>query len=326
MKTRLFARLHLAAAFLFTIPSIGAAQDAYPSRAVTFVATAPAGGGIDFLARLISEPLSRSLGQSVVVDNKPGASGGIGSQYVARAKADGYTLLVTYSGFHVGTPNLFKNQQWDPLKDFAAVSMIATSPQVIVVRPTLPVHSLQELIDYARKNPGKLNYASSGNGSVGHVAAELFKQVTATNMVHVPYKGASTVIPGLMAGQVDLYIETPGGLMQQIKSGALRAVAVTGKNRLASLPDVPTVEEAGLSNYNLDSWFAVYAPIGTPVAVITKLNAELNKVLSDAGVKQRLTDVGLQIELMTPPQLAQYTRIDLQNWRNIVTGAKISLD
>ena len=142
----------------------------------------------------------------------------------------------------------------------------------------------------------------------------------------MPYKGASTVIPGLMAGQVELYIETPGGLMQQIKSGALRAVAVTGKNRLASLADVPTVEEAGLSNYSLDSWFAVYVPMGTPAAVVTKLNAELNKVMSDPVVKQRLTDVDLQIELMTPPQLAQYTRTDLQNWRNIVTGARISVD
>lgn len=326
MRQRWFARLRTAAALLLTIPALAAAQDAFPSRPLTFVATAPAGGGIDFLARLISEPLSKALGQNVVVDNKPGASGGIGSQYVARAKPDGYTLLITYSGFHVGTPNLFKNQQWDPLKDFSAVSMIATSPQVIVVRPSLPVHSLGELIEYAKKNPGKLNYASSGHGSVGHVAAELFKQVTATDMVHVPYKGASTVIPGLMGGQVDLYIETPGGLTQQIKSGALRAIAVTGKARLASLPEVPTVGEAGLPNYSLDSWFAIYAPAGTPAAVVARLNAEVNMVVSDPAVKQRLNDVGLQVELMTPPQLAQYTRADLQNWKKIVTETRISAD
>ena len=311
---------------LFGLAQPAFAQASFPSRPITLVATAPAGGGIDFLARLLAEPLTKVLGQNVVVENKPGASGGIGSQYVAAAKPDGYTLLVTYSGFHVGTPNLFKNLQWDPIKDFTPVAMIATSPQVIVVRPSLAISSIQELITYAKANPGKLNYASSGNGSVGHVAAELFKQVTNTDIVHIPYKGASTVIPALMAGQVDLYIETPGGLMAPIQSGALKAIAVTGKKRLPTLAAVPTTTEAGLANYDLDSWFAILAPAKTPDNIVNRLNTEINKIFSEALITQRLSDIGLQFQAVSPAQVAQVITADLENWRKIVSETKITVD
>ncbi len=323
---RLTTLLYSVSLSLFGLAQPAFAQASFPSRPITLVATAPAGGGIDFLARLLAEPLTKILGQSVVVENKPGASGGIGSQYVAAAKPDGYTLLVTYSGFHVGTPNLFKNLQWDPIKDFTPVAMIATSPQVIVVRPSLAISSIQELITYAKANPGKLNYASSGNGSVGHVAAELFKQVTNTDIVHIPYKGASTVIPALMAGQVDLYIETPGGLMAPIQSGALKAIAVTGKKRLPTLASVPTTTEAGLANYDLDSWFAILAPAKTPDNIVNRLNTEINKIFSEALITQRLSDIGLQFQAMSPAQVAQVITADLENWRKIVSETKITVD
>ena len=323
---RLTTLLYSVSLSLFGLAQPAFAQASFPSRPITLVATAPAGGGIDFLARLLAEPLTKILGQSVVVENKPGASGGIGSQYVAAAKPDGYTLLVTYSGFHVGTPNLFKNLQWDPIKDFTPVAMIATSPQVIVVRPSLAISSIQELITYAKANPGKLNYASSGNGSVGHVAAELFKQVTNTDIVHIPYKGASTVIPALMAGQVDLYIETPGGLMAPIQSGALKAIAVTGKKRLPTLAAVPTTTEAGLANYDLDSWFAILAPAKTPDNIVNRLNTEINKIFSEALTTQRLSDIGLQFQALSPAQVAQVIAIDLENWRKIVSETKITVD
>ncbi len=323
---RLTTLLYSVSLSLFGLAQPAFAQAGFPSRPITLVATAPAGGGIDFLARLLAEPLTKVLGQSVVVENKPGASGGIGSQYVAAAKPDGYTLLVTYSGFHVGTPNLFKNLQWDPIKDFTPVAMIATSPQVIVVRPSLAISSIQELITYAKANPGKLNYASSGNGSVGHVAAELFKQVTNTDIVHIPYKGASTVIPALMAGQVDLYIETPGGLMAPIQSGALKAIAVTGKKRLPTLAAVPTTTEAGLANYDLDSWFAILAPAKTPDNIVNRLNTEINKIFSEALITQRLSDIGLQFQAVSPAQVAQVITADLENWRKIVSETKITVD
>lgn len=327
MKTiRLIHSVSAAMLCLLGLVAVTTAQEQFPSRPITLVATAPAAGGIDFLARILSEPLAKALGQSVVVENKPGASGSIGSQYVAAAKPDGYVLLITYSGFHVGTPNLFKNLQWDPIKDFAPVAMIATSPQVIVVRPSLAITSIQELVTYAKANPGKLNYASSGNGSVGHVAAELFKQVTGTDIVHVPYKGASTVIPGLMAGQVDLYIETPGGLMAPIQSGALRAIAVTGKKRLPTLASVQTAAESGLPNYDLDSWFAILAPAKTPQAVVTRLNRDINKIMSDPAMLKRLSDIGLQFEPLSPAQIAQVIAADLENWRKIVVETKITVD
>ena len=318
--------IYSASLYLLGLAQPSFAQAVFPSRPVTLVATAPAGGGIDFLSRLLAEPLTKVLGQSVVVENKPGASGGIGSQYVAAAKPDGYTLLVTYSGFHVGTPNLFKNLQWDPINDFTPVAMIATSPQVIVVRPSLAISSIQELIAYAKANPGKLNYASSGNGSVGHVAAELFKQVTNTDIIHIPYKGASTVIPALMAGQVDLYIETPGGLMAPIQSGTLKAIAVTGKKRLPTLAAVPTTTEAGLANYDLDSWFAILAPVKTPEDIVNRLNTEINKIFSEALITQRLSDIGLQFQALSPAQVAQVITVDLENWRKIVSETKITVD
>ena len=323
---RLTTILYSVSLSLFAMAQPTVAQTNFPSRPITLVATAPAGGGIDFLARLLAEPLTKAIGQSVVVENKPGASGGIGSQYVAAAKPDGYTLLVTYSGFHVGTPNLFKNLQWDPIKDFRPVAMIATSPQVIVVRPSLAISSIQELVAYAKANPGKLNYASSGNGSVGHVAAELFKQVTGTDIVHIPYKGASTVIPGLMAGQVDLYIETPGGLMGPIQSGALRAIAVTGQKRLPTLAAVPTASEAGLANYDLDSWFAILAPAKTSDEIVNRLNTEINKIFSEASITQRLSDIGLQFQAVSPAQVAQVIAADLESWRKIVSETKITVD
>ena len=195
-----------------------------------------------------------------------------------------------------------------------------------MVRPSLAISSIQELITFAKANPGKLNYASSGNGSVGHVAAELFKQVTNTDIVHIPYKGASTVIPALMAGQVDLYIETPGGLMAPIQSGALKAIAVTGKKRLPTLAAVPTTTEAGLANYDLDSWFAILAPVKTPENIVNRLNTEINKIFSEALITQRLSDIGLQFQALSPAQVAQVITVDLENWRKIVSETKITVD
>jgi tripartite-type tricarboxylate transporter receptor subunit TctC len=263
----------------------GLAQEGYPNRPITLIVPSAPGGTTDFTARLIAEPLSRVLGQPVVVENKGGASGNIGGQAVALARPDGYTLLVAYSGYQVGNPHLFKKAPWDPIKDFSPVAFLTRAPQVIVATPGLPVNDLKELTAYAKANPGKLNYASSGNGSIQHISAELLKQITGTRMAHIPYKGAGPAVQDLMAGQVDLFITTPASVVGQIKGDKLKALAVTSTTRLSALPNVATAGEQGIKNFNIDSWFALYAPAGTPPEVVKKLNAEINKILARPEVQ-----------------------------------------
>lgn len=302
------------------------AQGKYPQRPVTLVVPTPPGGSTDFTARLIVEPLTRALGQPVIVDNKPGASGNIGNQFVARSKPDGYTLLMAYSGYQVGNPHLFKDAGWDPIKDFVPVAMVTRAPLVFAIHHALPVNSLQELIAYAKKNPGKLNYASSGNGSIQHIAGELFKQLTGTFITHIPYRGSGPAVQDLLAGTVDLHITTPASVVSHIKSGRLRALAVTSAKRLPSLLDVPTATEAGLKGYDLDSWFALYAPAGTPAAIVQQLNAEVNKILQMPEVRKKAEDSGTSVEAFTPAQLGEFTRKELDYWGGVIKSAKITAD
>ncbi len=324
MKRR--SLMTLGAAGLASFATGAFAQGKFPQRPVTLVVPTPPGGSTDFTARLIVEPLTRALGQPVIVDNKPGASGNIGNQFVARAKADGHTLLMAYSGYQVGNPHLFKDTGWDPIKDFVPVAMVTRAPQVFAIHHALPVNSLQELIAYAKKNPGKLNYASSGNGSIQHIAGELFKQLTGTFITHIPYRGSGPAVQDLLAGTVDLHITTPASVVSHIKSGRLRALAVTSPKRLASLPDVPTATEAGLKGYDLDSWFALYAPAGTPPAVVQQLNAEVNKILQMPEVRKKAEDSGTSVEAFTPAQLGEFTRKELDYWGGVIKSAKITAD
>ena len=302
------------------------AQGKYPQRAITLVVPTAPGGTTDFTARLIVDPLSRALGQPVIVDNKPGASGNIGNQFVARAKPDGYTLLVSYSGYHVGNPHLFKQAGWDPIKDFTPVAMMTRAPQVIAASPRLPANNLKELIAYAKAHPGKLNYASSGNGSIQHIAGELFKQLTGTFITHIPYKGSGPAVQDLMGGQVDLFITTPAGVVSQIQTGRLKGIAVTSRQRLSSLPHVPTATESGLKGYELDSWFALYAPAGTPAEIVQQLNAEVGKILASPDARKKAEDSGTAVEQMTPQQLAEFTKRELDHWGRVIQGAKITLE
>ena len=305
---------------------ISFAQAKFPQRPITLVVPTPPGGSTDFTARLIAEPLTRALGQSIIVDNKPGASGNIGNQFVARSKPDGYTLLMAYSGYQVGNPHLFKDAGWEPIKDFVPVAMVTRAPQVVAIHHALPVNTLQELVAYAKNNPGKLNYASSGNGSIQHIAGELFKQLTGTFITHIPYRGSGPAVQDLLAGTVDLHITTPASVVAHIKSGRLRALAVTSPKRLTSLPDVPTATEAGLKGYDLDSWFALYAPAGTPAAVVQQINAEVNKILQSPEVRKKAEDSGTAVEAMTPVQLGEFTRKELDYWGNVIKSAKITAD
>jgi tripartite-type tricarboxylate transporter receptor subunit TctC len=302
------------------------AQTKFPDRPITIVVPSSPGGTTDFSARLIAEPLSRALGQSVVVDNKAGASGNIGNQFVARAKPDGYTLLLAYSGYQVGNPHLFKKAGWDPIKDFAPVAMLTRAPQLLVARNNLPANNLRELISYAKANPGKLNFASSGNGSIQHIAGELFAQITGTSLTHVPYKGAGPAVQDLLGAQVDLFFTTPASVVGQIKAEKLKGLMVTTSARLTSLPQVPTAMEAGLKDFNLDSWFALYAPAGTPAEVIQLLNTEVNKILATVDIRKKAEDSGTTVDQMTPTQLGDYTRKELDYWGRVIQSAKIAAE
>jgi tripartite-type tricarboxylate transporter receptor subunit TctC len=324
MNRRQLLTLALTAMVVANLPA--QAQGKYPQRPITLVVPTAPGGSTDFTARLVANSLSQVLGQPVIVDNKPGASGNIGNKFVARAANDGYTLLVSYSGYQVGNPHLFKQAGWDPIKDFAPVAMLTRAPQVIAARADIPATNLKELIAFAKANPGKLNYASSGNGSIQHIAGELLKQLTGTAITHVPYKGSGPAVQDLLGGQVDLFITTPAGVVSQIQAGKLKGIAVTSKQRLSSLPNVPTAAESGLNGYELDSWFALYAPAGTPTDIVQLLNREVNKILASTDTRKKAAENGTNVEQMTPDQLGAFTRKELDYWGRVIKGAKITLE
>jgi tripartite-type tricarboxylate transporter receptor subunit TctC len=315
----------LGTATLGAHPSLRA-QGAYPQKPVTVVVPSAPGGTTDFAARLISDGLSRALGQAVVVDNKAGGAGNIGNQFVAKSRPDGHTLLVAYSGYQVGNPHLYANAGWDPLKDFTPVAMLARAPQVIVVNANLKANTLAELVAFAKANPGKLNYASSGNGSIQHIAGELFKQLTGTFITHIPYRGAGPAVQDLIGGQVELFMTTPASVVQHIKSGKLKALAVSSNTRLSALPQVPTAVEAGLKGFTLDSWFALYGPAGLPADVVQRLSSEVEKILAMPDIKRRAEEAGTTVELMSPAKLGEYTRKELDYWGKVIKAAKISAE
>ena len=298
----------------------------FPDKTITLVVPNPPGGLVDTSARLLSEPLSRVIGQTVIVDNKPGASGNIAYQFVANAKPDGYTLLISYSGYHVGNPALMDKLPWDPIKDFSPVALLTVSTNVIAVHPSVPVNNLKELIAYAKANPGKLNYASQGNGSVSHIGTEMFKQSTGTDMVHVPYKGSGPAIQDVLAGQVQVFISTPPSLMQHVQSGKLKGLAVTGKNRHPGMPNVPTTAEAGLPSFQLESWVALYAPAGTPAPVITKLTNSVKKALALPEIKERSDAAGVELRYLTPAATDALVKKELPYWNKAIKAANITLD
>ena len=307
------------------LASLAIAQS-FPDHAITLIVPNPPGGLVDTSARLLSEPLSRVLNETVIVENKPGASGNTAYQFVAKAKPDGYTLLISYSGYHVGNPALMDKLPWDPLKDFAPIALLTVSTNVIAVHPSIPVNNLKELIAYAKANPGKLNYASQGNGSVSHIGTEIFKQATGIEMVHVPYKGSGPAIQDVLAGQVQVFITTPPSVMQHVQSGKLKGLAVTGKTRHPSMPNVPTTSEAGLPGFQLESWVALYAPASTPAPVIAKLSEAVKKSLEQAEVKQRADTAGVELRYLNPQQMDALLKKELPYWNKVIKAANIKLD
>jgi tripartite-type tricarboxylate transporter receptor subunit TctC len=316
----------LALAALGTTAFGGAwAQAGYPSKPVTMVVPTAAGGTTDLSARMLAQALGPVLGQSVVVDNKGGGNGNIAASIVKRAEADGHTIFMQYSGYHVISPHLTKAPQWEQ-KDFQPVANVISAPQIIVVRADLPVKTLPELITYAKANPGKLNYASSGNGSLQHVTGAMLEQQGAIKMVHVPYKGTGPALQDLLGGQVDLTFGTAPPFMPHIASGKLRVLAVTGKQRLPSLPDVPTTAEAGYPRVDATSWFAVFAPAAVPRPVVDKLTADIRAVVQNPAFQQKAQEQGATADYQTPAQLGDKVKADLASWATVVKTSKIEAD
>lgn len=308
-----------------TMTAASAQSASYPDRPIRLIVSAAPGGTTDITARMIAEPLGRAMGQSVVVDNKPGGAGTIAAQLVTRAPADGYTLLLQYSGYQVITPLITPNLNWDPIKDFSPVANILSAPQVLVVRSDLPYKTLKDLVDADKQNPGKLNYASSGVGSLQQVSTELLNQMAGTKLTHIPYNGTGPAMNDLLGGSVDLTITTPPPLLPHIAAGKLRPLVVTGKNRLSTLPDVPTAAEAGYPELLVSSWFAVYAPAGTPSGIVDKLAAEIETIMQTPAFREKAESLGAEALFMGPAELGDYTKQELERWDGVVKAANISV-
>lgn len=297
--------------------STNAAQ-AYPNRPIRAVVPLAPGGGTDTVARLVFSKLSELLGQQVVVDNRGGGGGIVGTELVAKASPDGYTILVGSITTNAVNPVLYKKLPYDHLRDFAAISMIGTVPNALVVHPSVPAKTMKEFLAYAKSNPGKVNYGSSGIGSATHLSMELIRSMAGIQMVHVPYKGAGAAVADVLSGQLQALCSSLAGLLPHIKSGRVRALGVTTTKRNAQLPDVPTIAESGLPGYEVTIWYGLYVPAATPKGIITKLNAATVKALDSADLRERLTLQGLDVASSTPDELTAFTKAETAKWAKVV--------
>ena len=312
----------LAAAF---VPSAATHAAEYPTGPITMIVPFAPGGSADTVARIVGNEVSKEIGQPIVILNRSGAGGNIGYEMAARALPDGYTLVMATSPLAVNV-SLYHKLGYDPIKDFSPISLVALQPNLLVVNPELPVKTLAELIAYAKVNPGKLNFGSSGIGTSQHLAGELFKRRAGVDIVHVPYRGGGPAMVDLVGDRLQMMFETIPSSLPYAQSGQLRAIAITVDERSKMLPDVPTVSEAGLSGFVSRGWLGVAAPAKTPKPIIDKLNAAIRKALETPSVADRLTELGLQVKRTSPSEFATFIDQEINNYRNIITSAKITLD
>jgi len=296
---------------------------AYPSKQIRMVIPYPPGGPTDLTARVVAAEMSATLGQSVIADNRPGASGMIGAEMVARAEPDGYTILANAS-LHVINPFVYPDMRFDALKDFTPITQLAAVPLVLVVPTSLPVTTVKELVEYGRKNPGKLNFGSSGNASAQQLAGESFKIAAGIEMQHVPYKGSSPALADLVGGQIQLMFDSMPSAMPFIKAGKLRAIAVTTLKRAQALPELPTIAESGYPGFDIATWYGYWAPKGTPAAIVEKLSAAASQALKKQSVIEQYAGMGAEPVGSTPAEFAQYNQTEMVKWEEIVrkSGAK----
>ena len=310
----------------FTLLAGPAAAQTFPAKPVRMVVGFAPGGGTDFVARVIGQRLGELWGQPVLVENRAGASGTIGAEFVARAPGDGHTLLMGHVNSHAIAPNVFRRMPYDPLKDFQMVTYVGYVPNVLALHPSLPVKSIKDLIALARARPGQLTFASSGTGSTQHLAGEMFMNLTGVKMVHVPYKGSGQAIQDLVGGHVSINFDTMPPVLDHIRQGRLRALAVTTPRRAEQLPDIPTLEELGLKGFEMTNWYGVMAPAGTPRAIVNPLSAEINRVLKEPAIREKLQSVGTDIGGGSPEDFEALLRSDLAKYARLVKAAGVQVD
>jgi len=317
---RVFGACLIAAASLFA--AVGARGDSYPDRAVRLIIPFPPGGSIDTLGRILMQKLGAAWSQSTVVENRPGAGGNIGSAVAARAAPDGYTLLLA-GQFMAANVTIAPMQGFDPATNLAPVDLVATGKDVLLVPPNSPFHSVGDIVTYAKAHPGQLTYASLGVGSSGHLATILFSQVTGITMQHVPYTSFGTAVADVGAGRVSVWLATLGGILGQVQGGKFRALAVSGPERATELPNVPTFAELGVPYGNDTSWYALFAPAGTPPAIVAKINGDTNRMLADPDLKSRVTKLGFRLVGSSPGQLGTYLKNEIGKWATIAKAGGI---
>ena len=305
--------------------SAAGAQEAYPSRPVKFILPFPPGGGTDILGRVIAEQLSANLGQPVVTENRGGAGGNVGAEAAAHSAPDGYTIVLVAPSLAI-SPSLYSKLNYDPVKDLTPISLVATVPNVMITNPSVEAKNLQEFIELARSRPGAMNYGSGGAGTSNHLAGELFNIVTGTKLVHVPYKGVNLAMQGVLAGEIQLvFIGIPAAL-PHIKAGKLRALALVAPQRSPALPEVPTVAEAGLKDFEVTTWYGILAPAGTPRPIVSRLNAELVKIMHTPDVKERLAGMATDPLTSTPEEFAAYLKQEIAKWGDVVRKSNLKAD
>lgn len=302
------------------------AAEVYPNKPIRIVAPFPPGGPVDILSRTIGNKLSQSLGQAVIVENRAGAAGNIGSDVVAKSAPDGYTLLMGFVGTHAINPSLYSKMPYDNLKDFEPVSLVAEVTIALVVNPSVPATSINELIALARSRPGELTFGSPGNGTPQHLAGELFNSIAGVKMRHIPYKGAVPALTDLLGGQISMIFSSMPPALPHLKSGKLRALGVTSSTRSPVTPELPTIAESGLKGYEVKNWYGIFAPRGTPKEIVAMLNAEIVKILNMPDVKQSLSIQGAEPSTSSPQQFATFVKEETEKWAKIVKYSEVKVD
>lgn len=326
--TKMIRRIGRATLVLMMLAGAGAqaqSGDTYPNKPIRFILPFPPGGGTDILGRIIAERLTQNMGQPVVMENRGGAGGNVGAEAAARSAPDGYTLVLVAPSLAI-SPSLYAKLNYDPVKDLAPISLVGTVPNVLITHPSVPAQNLAEFIALAKTKPGGMNFGSGGSGTSNHLGGELFNSVAGVKLVHVPYKGVNLAMNDVLGGQIQLVVIGIPAALPHIKAGRLRALGVIAPQRAPTLPEVPTVAEAGLPNYEVTTWYGVLAPAGTPRAIIARLNTELGRVMHAPDLKERFAATGTEPRTSTPEEFADYIRQEIAKWGKVVRDAGLKAD